>query len=110
MDETRRLLEGEFKMTFQGAPTKCLGIEITQDREKGETKLGLSRHTNDLLTTFGMENSRRKIRKETKEEPILDGEAYRKLVGSLIYLASRTRPNISCAVRAVCLILQKHPG
>jgi len=110
LDDTRRLLEGEFKMTFQGTPTKCLGIEITHDRDKGETKLGLSRYTNDLLTRFGMENCNAaqtpaelngKIKKATKEEPIVDGEAYRKLVGSLIYLASRTRPDISCAVRAV---------
>ena len=110
LEETRKLLESEFKMTYQGAPSQCLGIEIERDSEKGETKLLLSRYTKDLLTRFGMEkcNSAQtpqeingKIIKARKEDPVIDGENYRQLVGSLIYLASRTRPDISCAVRAV---------
>ena len=106
----RKELEKIFKMKDLGDPTFCLGIEMKRDMEHKTTKFGLNRYTRVLLEKFGMEDCNKvdtpqevngKIPLATPSCNIGSPEAYRKAVGSLVYLMSRTRPDIACAVRAV---------
>jgi hypothetical protein len=103
-------LEKRFKMKDLGVPTYCLGIEMQRDMLQKTTKFGLHRYTRTLLEKFGMEDCNKvdtpqemngKIPLATPSCTIENPELYRQAVGSLVYLMSRTRPDIACAVRAV---------
>jgi hypothetical protein len=110
LQKMRLLLEKRFKMTFLGEPKFCLGIEIERNMELKTTKIGLAGYTKKILNMFGFQdcNSVRtpqelngKIPKAKDPSEIVDPDNYCRAVGCLVYLMSRTRPDIACAVRAV---------
>lgn len=101
------LLESKFNVKNLGALQICLGMKVTRDRNKGMLKLDQSEYIKRLLCKFGMENCRPvstpmivndKLNKPEPDRLLSDDVyKYRELLGSLMYLAVCTRPDISFA-------------
>ena len=84
-----------------------LGVKVIQKPESGEIWIGQSAYTKEVLERFQMEESRSvetpvdvgsKLVKTKEGEDCFDQEQYQSAVGSLLYLSTRTRPDISYAV------------
>ncbi|KAH0818660.1 hypothetical protein GEV33_004131 [Tenebrio molitor] len=90
----------------------CLGIEFTQDVEKQTITMSQSKYIKETLSRFNMENCKgvttpinpnEKLSKEMcpkteEEKKAVEMLPYQSLVGSLMYLAVSTRPDIAHAV------------
>ncbi|KAL7298918.1 hypothetical protein TKK_0008023 [Trichogramma kaykai] len=105
-----------------GEPRSFLGMKITRDRQNKVLTLTLEDYITKLLKSFGysemktqktpmaknkIENRERKAREEFEDEPqvvSIGNLSYRALIGSLLYLASTVRPDISYAVN----VLSRH--
>lgn len=118
-NERRRLksyLSKKFEMKDLGEARKFLGLEITQDKHKGEIKVSQASYINKILEKFGMNNCK-PVGTPTDLNVKLDGDntddaghgeeyerfkgRYLEAVGSLSYVAQATRPDIAQAVNAV---------
>ncbi len=94
-----------FKMEDCGEASICLGLEIRRDRPKKLLHLSQQRYAEKILHRFGMEDSKpvvtpmegQLLQSDIEGEPF-DSSKYRKAVGSLMYLAVGTRPDISFAI------------
>ena len=104
------LLQQAFDARDLGEASYFLGISITRDRGSKTTKLSLERMTKEIVETYGLTDGKTKgvplspsIKLAKEEGDMLDKEAYpySQLVGSLMYLAVTTRPDISYAVGAL---------
>jgi hypothetical protein len=103
--ETKRAIGEKFTVRDLGAVRYFLGMEVTRDRSAKRLTL-TKRAVLDLLEEFGMESARpRRVpmspgEKVQKEGKLLNTEEcpYAKLVGSLLYLANCTRPDIAQSV------------
>ena len=82
-------------------------MSIVQDQEKKETWIGQPAYTERLLTEMGMSECKpvktpmdpgNHLVKATEDMEALDQQSYQSLVGSLMYLATCTRPDIAFAV------------
>lgn len=87
-----------------------LGMEITRNPVDGTIKLSQARATRDLLSKFGMDEAKIKGTPMSTATRLTRGGSkevdktqvpYMELVGSLLYLASCTRPDIAQAVGAL---------
>ena len=111
-------LAEKYTMSNLGELHYFCGIELKRDRKEKTIFCNQKKYTMEILERFGMLNSIPKytplapgseLYKPTKESytwPIGDEEAeykgpYREKVGSLLYLALVTRPDIACAVGKV---------
>lgn len=101
-------LEKEFNIKKLGVLKSCLGISVTRDKTRGIVKLNQSQYISKLLERFGMTNCKSvstpmpvntKLEKSNDVDNCLQDEVYqyRQLIGSLMYLAVCTRPDISFA-------------
>jgi hypothetical protein len=80
-----------------------LGMEVTRNREGRTVKLTQKRATLDLLSEYGMDGARlRRVPLNPGEKVLKQGETlntelypYANLVGSLLYLANCTRPDLA---------------
>jgi len=109
--EMKENLMKTFKMKYLGKIHYGLGIEFHQDRNEGKIFMSQRKYTQDILRRFGMENSKPVSTpievgmKLKKPEVVNVGEKqtfpYQRLIGSLMYLAVSTRPDIAYAVNSL---------
>ncbi|MBP1527254.1 MAG: hypothetical protein H9Q66_04970, partial [Spiroplasma ixodetis] len=111
INQTKDILNKEFEISNLGSPEKFLGIEISHDVENSRLMLSQREFILKMLKKFKMEEcnpvqtpmvTAESEKKTTKNENIKIDEniifPYRQAVGSLLYLANATRPDITYAV------------
>jgi len=93
-----------------------LGVNIVQDQRTGNVWIGQPTYAESILQRFGMENAKTvstrvdpstKLVKATEECEDVDQGLYQSAVGSLLYLSTRTRPDIAYAVSNVTCFTTK---
>lgn len=110
-------LMSKFEMKDLGEPKEYLGITIIRDRENKTLKLNQTNFITKLLKRFGyseahpqrtpmvtaqVNNRQRRAREgNTADDEVIDQTKYREIVGSLLYLANASRPDICYAVNVV---------
>lgn len=118
-DERKSLqnyLHENSEMRDLGQAKRFLGFEIQQNISKGEIKLSQVEYTKKKLKEFGMEDCKpietpadphvnlieeNKEEERSKEEYEKFKERYLEGIGSLLYIAQMTRPDIAQAVNIV---------
>jgi transposase InsO family protein len=105
-DEIEQALKTKYQIKVIGEPTLLLGIHIIRDREKGIIKLSQRHYIERLLRRFGMEKANPVTIPLDKDvvsslyEPVEEPEdqrgslAFATMIGSLMYAAHATRPDI----------------
>jgi len=103
-----------FQMTDLGPLTKILGLKIDCDCENGTLKLSQGLYINLILDCFGMMECHpvmtpmaQNVKLQSPEEPELHDE-YPKAIGSLMYAALGTRPDIAFAVHHLSQFMTNH--
>ena len=97
----------QFQVKDMGEMHYFLGVSVKQNLKMKETWIGQPLYTKTILKKFGMENAKpihtpadpsTKLLKATKDCEMADQVLYQSAVGSLLYLSSWTRPDITYAV------------
>ena len=103
LKEVKQMLAGKFKMKDLGCLKHFLGIDFCQTN--GCVKMSQERYTNKVLQRFNMQNCRtretpcdQKLEYSEDAVKLDDVRLYREAVGSLIYLSTCTRPDLSFVV------------
>lgn len=113
--ELKEELSKCFKMKDLGQLRYCLGIEFEQNEKENTICLSQRKYIQDLLERFNMEDCKpaatpvnmglklsKDMQPKTEEERRkMEGIPYRRLVGSLMYAATSTRPDIAYIVSAL---------
>jgi hypothetical protein len=108
MNQLKEQLKSILDVTDLGEPKKIVGIEITRDRQNRSVQLSQTKYIESILQKQGLQSCNPvgmpldpKIMLE-KEETDQEGNrsnGYASLVGSLMYLAVATRPDIAYAIQ-----------
>lgn len=117
LDEMKRHLKANFKIKDIGLAKGCIGMRIHQD--KGVIELDQTTYITEMLEKFGMgeckpvgtpaDTSVKLLAKDWTEQNSLVGKVpYQEVVGSLLYLAQTTRPDICFAVNNVSRFNERH--
>jgi len=123
MIETRSLLKKKFEMTDAGELHWMLGIKVERDKKQRIGTLSQTAYIERIIEKFGMQDSKPLVvpltigQKLSKSQcPVTQEERqemqtipYRELIGSLMYAALGTRPDICFAVTFLSQFLQ-NPG
>lgn len=105
----------KFQMNDLGSINDILGISVERNEPTGKIKLNQKRYIIDILQKFKMENCKpistplepnQKLTKELQlnlenRKEDMKHKPYRELIGSLIYLANATRPDLAFAASAL---------
>ena len=122
IEVVKRGLHEEFKMKDLGEAKFLLGIEIRR-QENGDVFLVQERYARDVISRFNMEGCKPVSTPldlgshlDNTQQPVTDAERaemvdvpYRSAIGSLMYLATCTRPDIAAAVSELSKFSQ-NPG
>jgi hypothetical protein len=110
-------LNNRFKCTDAGPVGYFLGINVHRDRPNGKLYLSQEHYLKALLDKYGMSDckpSKVPLPTTFKVVPAMDEEfqaarnlPYPSIVGSLLYAASITRPNIAFASNLLCRYISK---
>jgi Reverse transcriptase (RNA-dependent DNA polymerase)/GAG-pre-integrase domain/Integrase core domain len=123
ISKLKELLSKEFSMKDLGESKTILGMDIHRDRSLRRLWLTQSRYVKKVLHKFGMETakpvstplaphfrfSQEDCPKTQGEKDVMSNIPYDSAVGSLIYAATCTRPDISQAVSTVSRYMS-NPG
>ena len=110
MQEVKQLLSSQFQMKDLGELHYCLGITIEQDTTEKSIGLHQKQYLLKMLKKFKLENAKPvstpadpnvKLCKDDGVSKSVDSTTYQSMVGSLLYAAIATRPDISHAVAVV---------
>ena len=99
-----------FKMKDLGEPSLCLGIKIVYNRKKRLLSLSQRHYLLNVLDNFGMSEAKHLgtplstgyVDKPADPDHPLPDVPFREVVGSLMYAATMTRPDIATAVSILC--------
>lgn len=102
----KAMVARHFQMRDLGEVTDFLGMRVSRDRAGKALSLANPGHINSLLKSFNMEQCRPNVNpmaagcllKRTGDKPLPEENRYAELIGSLMYLATQTRPDIAFAV------------
>lgn len=106
----KRELSSRFEMKDLGKMHYFLGVKVIQDPDMKQVWIGQPLYTERLLQKFQMQESKPvstpvnpgvKLVKKTEQCESFDQKTYQAAVGSLLYLSTKTRPDISFAVGSV---------
>ena len=101
-----------------GPVSYFLGMEITRDRKNKVIKLNQKKYTQNILQRFNKQNLNPvstpgiiglKLEKNTEQASPNDTKQYQQEVGSLIYLSTKTRPDIAQNVNT-CARFMSNPN
>ena len=107
MKRVKEELSSKFDIKDLGKLSYFLGMSIIQNQEEKKTWMGQPTYTEKLLSKMGMSdckpvstpvNPRNHLVKAAENEEAVDQQSYQSLAGSLMYLATCTRPDIAYAV------------
>ena len=107
MEKVKKELSSKFDIKDLGELSYFLGMSIVQKQEEKVTWMGQPTYTQKLLTKTGMNDCKpvktpvdpgHRLVKASEDEEALDQPLYQSVVGSLMYLATCTRPDIAFAV------------
>ena len=110
MQEVKQLLSSQFQMKDMGELHYCLGITIEQDKAEKSIGLHQKQYLLKMLKKFKLEDAKPvstpadpnvKLCKDDGVSKSVDSSKYQSMVGSLLYAAIATRPDISQAVAVV---------
>ena len=100
-------LNKRFPTKHLGEVTWYMGSEYRRDREKGTLEISQTQFIRNVVDRFGITKTSPipaspslDLRYVSDEEPVVDAN-FREIVGSLMWIANQTRPDISNAVRAI---------
>ena len=108
ISEVKQSLSKKLDVKDLGKLHHFLGITVIQEKEC--IWIGQAAFTESILQKFGMDNAKPaktpanvngKLSKATPESETVDQCIYQSAVGSLLYLSTRTRPDITFAVNNV---------
>ena len=100
-------IANRFKVKDMGESHYFLGVKIVQNLKAGTIWLGQPAYLENMLRQFNMQDAKAcktpvncslKLTKESEESTHFDQELYQSAVGKLLYLSTRTRPDIAFAV------------
>ena len=103
-------LSRKFKLRNLGPVKKFLGLDIYRPTSTGPVYLSQSTYARKMLHKFNMAKcnpvktpceSSIHLHKRTPDEESANGELYRQMIGSLMFLAQYARPDIAYAVSAL---------
>ena len=114
IEELRKTLKTKFKMDDRGKPEWFLGMQINEDSEK--ITLDQQTYIEGVLDKLSMQDSNPsktpaenniKLVKAAEVEQLVDEALHRSLVGSLLYIAKQTRPDIVWIVNVLSRFMEK---
>ncbi|KAI9908449.1 hypothetical protein PsorP6_016505 [Peronosclerospora sorghi] len=99
-------LSEHFKLKDLGHARFVLGVEIQYDRPKAKLHICQSQFIQRLIEKFGQEsafpyrnpNGFCQRLEELKDGDVVDMKRYRELIGSMLYIANGTRPDICVSI------------
>ena len=116
MKEVKDAIAEKFTVKDLGELHHFLGVKVIQDKESNSIWIGQETYARELIKKFKMEESNAvstpiqlgsNLVKAVEEDDMFDQEIYQSAVGSLLYLSTRTRPDISYAVSSVARFTSK---
>ena len=110
MDEIKQTLSSLFEVKDMGELHYFLGVKVIQNHEEKSIWIGQPTYTSSIIEHFGLKeaksvatpvNTAIKLVKATEDDELADQGLYQSAVGSLQYLSTMTRPDITFAVSNV---------
>ena len=107
MVDLKRKIAEKFDVEDMGELHYFLGVKIEQNNDNGTIWIGQPTYVKDVLNKFNMKDCNpistpvdvnSKLVKSNLDEKQCDKEMYQSAVGSLLYISTRTRPDIAFAV------------
>jgi acid phosphatase class B len=116
MKIVKKMLAERFEVKDMGPLHHFLGVKVNQNITNGTAWIGQPAYTDNLLKKFSMEKakpvktpmtSNSQLRKANEDDKCFDQTLYQSAVGGLLYLSTRTRPDIAFAVSNVARFCSK---
>ena len=116
--DVKKDLGDKFEVKDMGKLHHFLGTKVLQDKQNGEVWIGQPAYTQKVLCKFKMENAKAvdtpvdassKPVKTNEDSESNDIEQFPSAVGSLLYLSTMTRPDITYAVSNVAQFCANPP-
>ena len=110
MQEVKDSLSSRFKMKDLGKLHYCLGISIVHDEYKKCLWMHQQQYIKNMLEKYGLSDANTvstpgdlsvKLKKDDGFSKNIDSVLYQSMIGSLLYAANSTRPDIAHAVGVV---------
>ena len=103
-------LSQKFEMKDLGTLHHFLGVKVIQDQLAGVIWIGQPLYTEKILQRYGMQDSKPvdtpvspdvKLVATERADDVCNQQLYQAVIGSLLYLSTKTRPDIAYAVCSV---------
>ena len=107
LKEEKESLKRAFEMEDQGEINFCLGMSVRRDRKNKRMFISQTSYLQNVLKKFGMENCKKMstplefgkhFSLKGENESSADKRMFQSAVGSLVYAATATRPDLSASV------------
>ena len=115
IEEAKDFLSQSFEMKDLGVADVILNIKLLRDDDSGITQLQ-SHYVDKILSRFGYRNNKfsptpydPSVLLRKNRGTVRDQLTYSQIIGSLMYLASATRPDIAFAIRKLSRFVS-NPG